>query len=159
MLLQFPHFSPQTCFCVYNHCQIKNPISCLCFIMEKLIHLGFPGGSEGKAFACNAGEPASIPGLGLSPGEGNGNHSVLLPGKSHGRRSLGRLQSMGSQRVRHDWATSLSFFWYVWNVVQDPLEVGMATFSSIFAWRIPMDRGASWAMVHTIVKSQTLLSD
>ena len=33
---------------------------------------------------------------------------VLLPGKSHGRRSLGRLQSMGSQRVGHDWATSLS---------------------------------------------------
>ena len=33
---------------------------------------------------------------------------VLLPGNSHGRRSLGRLQSLGLQRVRHDWATSLS---------------------------------------------------
>ena len=36
---------------------------------------------------------------------------VLLPGKSHGWRSLvGYLQSMGSQRVRHDCATSLSAF-------------------------------------------------
>ena len=31
------------------------------------------GGSEGKASACNAGDPGSIPGLGRSPGEGNGN--------------------------------------------------------------------------------------
>ena len=37
------------------------------------IYMGFPGGSEGKASACNAGDPASIPGSGRSPGEGNGN--------------------------------------------------------------------------------------
>ena len=35
--------------------------------------LGFSGGSEVKASACNAGDPSSIPGLGRSPGEGNGN--------------------------------------------------------------------------------------
>ena len=35
--------------------------------------LGFPGGSEVKASACNTGEMGSIPGLGKSPGEGNGN--------------------------------------------------------------------------------------
>ena len=34
---------------------------------------GFPGGSEGKASACNAGALGSIPGSGRSPGEGNGN--------------------------------------------------------------------------------------
>ena len=34
---------------------------------------GFPGGSNGKASACNAGDPGSIPGLGRSPGGGNGN--------------------------------------------------------------------------------------
>ena len=33
----------------------------------------FPGGSDGKESACNVGDPASIPGLGRSPGEGNGN--------------------------------------------------------------------------------------
>ena len=34
---------------------------------------GFPGGSDGKASACNAGDPGLIPGSGRSPGEGNGN--------------------------------------------------------------------------------------
>ena len=41
---------------------------------------GFPGGSDGKVSACNAGDPGSIPGSGRSPGEGNGNllhHSCL----------------------------------------------------------------------------------
>ena len=33
----------------------------------------FPGGSNGKASAYNAGDPGSIPGSGRSPGEGNGN--------------------------------------------------------------------------------------
>ena len=33
----------------------------------------FPGGSDGKASACNVGDPGSIPGSGRSPGEGNGN--------------------------------------------------------------------------------------
>ena len=34
---------------------------------------GLPGGSDGKESACNAGDLASIPGLGRSPGEGTGN--------------------------------------------------------------------------------------
>ena len=34
---------------------------------------GFPGFSDGKESACNAGDPGSIPGLGRSPGKGNGN--------------------------------------------------------------------------------------
>ena len=37
------------------------------------MHQGFPGGSEVKASACSAGDLGSIPGLGRSPGEGNGN--------------------------------------------------------------------------------------
>ena len=42
---------------------------------------------------------------------------------------------------------------------EDPLEKGMATHSSILAWRIPMDRGAWWATVHGVTKSWTPLSD
>ena len=38
---------------------------------------------------------------------------------------------------------------------EDPLEEGMATHSSILAWRIPMDRGAWWATVHGVAKSGT----
>ena len=48
---------------------------------------GFPGDSDGKESACNAGDLVSIPGLGKSPGDGNGNplqHSCL----SHRQRSL-----------------------------------------------------------------------
>ena len=42
---------------------------------------------------------------------------------------------------------------------EEPLEEGMVTHSSILAWRIPMDRGAWWATVHGVAKSQTQLSD
>ena len=45
-----------------------------------ICELGSPGGSDGKASACNAGDPGSIPVLGRSPGEGKGNplqHSCL----------------------------------------------------------------------------------
>ena len=65
----------------------------------------FPGGSDGKASAYNAGDPGSIPGLGRSPGEGNGN----------------RLQ---------------------YSCLENP-----------------MDRGAWWATVHGVARSQTWLSD
>ena len=49
------------------------------------------------------------------------------------------------------WAPSLSW--------EDPLEEGMAIHSSILAWRIPKDRGAWWATVHGVTKSQTQLSN
>ena len=42
---------------------------------------------------------------------------------------------------------------------EDPLEEGMATHSSILAWRIPMDRGTWQAIVHGVIKSQTRLSN
>ena len=38
-----------------------------------IINYGFPGGSDGKESACSIGDPGSIPGLGRSPGEWNGN--------------------------------------------------------------------------------------
>ena len=45
-----------------------------------LNYMDFPGGSDGKASVYNAGGPGLSPGLGRSPGEGNGNplqHSCL----------------------------------------------------------------------------------
>ena len=51
-------------------------LSLLTYIMgimtKSFIGLGFPGGSAGKESACNVGNMGSIPGLGRSPGEGNG---------------------------------------------------------------------------------------
>ena len=48
---------------------------------------GFPGGSSGKESAWNAGDLGSIPGLGRSPGKGNGN-PLQYSGEFHGQRSL-----------------------------------------------------------------------
>ena len=50
---------------------------------------GFPGGSDGKEAACNAGDPGLIPGSGISPGEENGNSTpVFSLGEFYGQRSL-----------------------------------------------------------------------
>ena len=62
---------------------------------------GFPGSSDSKASAYNAGDPDLIPGLGRSPGEGNGN-LLHMPGKIPWTEEPDGLQSMGSQRVGHD---------------------------------------------------------
>ena len=70
--------------------------------------MGFPGGSEVKASASNAGDLGSIPGSGRSPGEGNGNHSSILAWRIPWTEKPGRLQSTGSQRVGYNWVTSPS---------------------------------------------------
>ena len=62
----------------------------------------FPGGSEGKESVCNVGDQSLIPGLGRSPGEGNGYHSSILAWRIPWKEEPGMLQPMGSQRVRHD---------------------------------------------------------
>ena len=52
-----------------------------------VIGRGSPGGSGSKESTCNAGDLGLIPGLGRSPGEGNGD-PVFLSGGSHGQRNL-----------------------------------------------------------------------
>ena len=47
--------------------------ACATQISSFPIFSDFPGGSDGKVSACNVGDPSSIPPLGRSPGEGNGN--------------------------------------------------------------------------------------
>ena len=42
---------------------------------------------------------------------------------------------------------------------EDPLQKGVATHSSILAWRIPWTEGAWWATLHGVPKSRALLSD
>ena len=61
--------------------------------------MDFPGGSDDKASVYNVGEPGSIPGSGRSPGEGNGNPLQYYCLEIPWTEELGRLQSMGSQRV------------------------------------------------------------
>ena len=61
---------------------------------------------SGKEFTCNwdAGDTGSIPGWGKSPGEGHGNPLQYFGLENPWTEDPGGLQSMGSQRVRHDWA-------------------------------------------------------
>ena len=49
--------------------------------------------------------------------------------------------------MRETWVQSLDW--------EDPLEEGMATHFSILAWRIPLDRGAWWAIVLGIAELDT----
>ena len=69
--------------------------------------LGFPSGSDSKASICYAGDPGSIPGSGRSPGEGKATHSIILAWRVPWTEEPGKPQSMGSQRVRHDWVTHI----------------------------------------------------
>ena len=85
--------------------------------------LGFPGGSAGKESACKAADPGSIPGSGRSAGEGIG-YTLLYS-----------WASLVAQLVKNPlakwdtWVRSLGW--------EDPLEIGMATHSSILAWKTP----------------------
>ena len=65
------------------------------------------------------------------------------------RREVGGDQaSLVTQMVKNPPAVLETLSW------EDPLEEGMATHSSILAWRIPMDRGAWQATVYGVTKSQ-----
>ena len=106
---------------------------------------GFPGSSAGKESTCNAGDPGLIPGSGRSPGKGIGYPLQY---------SWAFLVSQTVKNLPAMWETCVqSLGW------EDPLEEGMATHSSILAWRIPVDRGAWRATVHGVAKSWTQMSD
>ena len=64
-----------------------------------------------KESAYNAGDPGSIPGSGRSPGEGNGNPLLYFCLGNPWTEGPGRLQSMGSQRIRHNWVTNIYTGW------------------------------------------------
>ena len=90
---------------------------CSLFILQVWVwvSMGFPGGSDGKDYVGNAGDLGSILGLGRSPREGNVYPLQSSCLENVMDRRAGRLQSMGSQRVRHDWwaymLTKFAPFW------------------------------------------------
>ena len=85
--------------------------------------MGFPGSSDDKESACNAGNPGSIPGSGISTGERLG-YPLQYSWASLVAQLLKNLPAMWKTWVR-------SLGW------EDPLEKGTATHFSILAWRIP----------------------
>ena len=76
-------------------------------------------------------------------------HSSTLAWKIPRMEEPGRLQSMGSLRVGHDFTFTFHFH---------ALEKAMATLSSTLSWRVP-GTGAWWAAVYGVAQSQTRLSD
>ena len=102
--------------------------------------LGFPGSSVGKGSTYKSGDPSSIPGLGSSTREGIG-YPLQYSWASLLAQIVKNLPVM-----QETWVQSLGW--------EDPLEEGMATQSSILAWRIPMNR-RDWQ----VARSQTQLSD
>ena len=86
-----------------------------------------------------------IPGSGRSPGEGIG-YALQYSRVSLVAQTVKNLPAM-----LETWVQSLGW--------EDSLEEGLATHSSIPAWRIPVDRGAWWVTVHRVAKRQTRLSN
>ena len=92
---------------------------------------GFPHSSVGNESACSTGDPSSIPGLGRSPGEGNGNplqYSCLENPMDRGAW-WAAVHGVAKSRTR------LSDFTFTFHF--HALENEMATHSSILAWRMP----------------------
>ena len=85
--------------------------------------LGFHGSSVGKESACNAGDPGLIPGSERSPGEGKG-----FP-LQYSWASLVAQLVKNLPAIQETWVGSLGW--------EDPLEEGIATHSSVLAWRAP----------------------
>ena len=67
----------------------------------------FPGASDSKESTCNAGDLGLILGLGRSPGKGNSYPLQYSCLENSMDRGAWWLQSMGSQRIRHDWVTNI----------------------------------------------------
>ena len=67
--------------------------------------MGFPGGSVMKTAPANAGDASAIPGLGGSPGEGNGNSFQYPYLENPMDRGIWRATVHGTTRVRHNLAT------------------------------------------------------
>ena len=63
-----------------------------------------------KNLPASAGDATLIPGLGRSPGKEMAIHSNILAWRNPWTEEPGGLQSMGSQRVGHDWVTNTHLF-------------------------------------------------
>ena len=106
-----------------------------------MFFVGIPDSSAGKESACNAGDPGSIPGSGRAPGEGIG-YSLQYSWTSLMAQTVKNLPAM-----QKTWVQSLGW--------EDLLEESLATYCSILAWRIPMDRGVWQAIVPGVTQSGT----
>ena len=147
--------------------------------LEFLNTLGFPGGSDSKASAHNAGDLGLIPGLGRSPGEGNGNplQYSCLENSMDGGAWWATVHGVAKSRTL---LSDFTFTWLSWAslVAQksktsvcsagDPGSIpglgrspgeGNGSPLQYSCLENSMDGGAWWVTVHGVAKSRTRLSD
>ena len=108
----------KTCLCLFLFC-LGGSTNVLCMHLQSF----YTGCSVGKESACNVGDPSSIPGWGRSLEKKIATHSSIFAWKIPWTEDPGGLQSVGSQRVRHNFAAkspillstsdSLPVFWIV----------------------------------------------
>ena len=105
--LLFPESYSSPSWCLMNSTYLKDrfpsyfscPTQEMLFLLWANCHLGFPGGSVVKNSPANVGDAGSIPGSGISPGEGNVTHYTILTWEIPWTEEPGRLQSTGSQEL------------------------------------------------------------
>ena len=145
-MIEVPYFFSWVVFRLGWQCRDFYPLAPLLSSYQlKDIHrvkASFPGGSMGKGSVCNAADArqvGSIPGLGRSLREGNGNplqYSCLWNPMDFWS-SLVAQTAKNLPAMRETWVLSLCW--------EDPLEEGMATHSSIPVQRTCVDRKTWWA--------------
>ena len=95
--------------------------------------MGFPCGSAGKESACNVGDLGLIPGLGRSPGEGNG-YPLQYSGLENSMDSI----IMGSQRAGHNGATfTFTLHMYIYTYIYVYLCAGTFILEKLVTIRSP----------------------
>ena len=138
------------------------------------VALGFPGGSDGKEPACHVRHQGFIPGSERSLEKGMVTYSSTLAWRIPWTEEPGWLQSMGSQKVRHDRATNTfpggargkesscpcrrrrrhRFDPWVWKIPPGEGKGSPLLYSCLGNF---MERGAWWVTVDGVTESQTLL--
>ena len=107
-------------------------------LLYRAIHQGIPNNQQLSMFY----QVECSEGTGQETGTFDGRYRDL-------RASLVAQMAKNLPAMRETWVQSLG--------QEDPLEEGMATHSSVLAWKIPMDRGAWRATVHGVTKSWSWL--
>ena len=140
---------PDAMILVFWMLSFKPTFSLSCFTFIKRLFSSssltdFPGGSDGKVSSYNEGDLGSIPGSGRSPGKEMATHSITLAWRIPWMEEPGRLQSMGLQRVGHDWATSLHFLWIYPAENLNEAEKSVTMFK--FGWFSHTPPGLTWSI-------------
>ena len=136
----------------------------------KLLEENIGSGSDGRELACNTGDLGLIPGLGGSPGEGNGTLFQYSCWRIPCTEEPSRGFCTRGRRVGHNWVTASRVAQMVKKSTCNAGDPGSIPGSGrspgegngnplqYSGLENPMDRGAWWATVHGVTKSQTRLN-